>query len=312
MLRKSGLGCHIKGIFYGAVIFADDIFLLSASRNGLQQMVNICHEFVSARNLKFGTNSDPLRSKTKCIIFSKRGRSQNLPMNIMLDGNKLPWVKHLKHLGHTIQSDNSMSIDVAQKRGSFIAKMNSILQEFHFVEHSTLVKLTNTYATTLYGSNLWDLFSNECERLYTSFNVAIRQMFHLNRRTHRYFIENIADCIHLKTVLTSRYLTFYKSLITSKKRPVRFLARVTEKDQRTVLGRTLSKLLAVSGLDDHELDKLSVPLLKKKMVYREVPVEERWRIPACRELLDLRQKKLDLPGFSHDEIQVMMDYVCVT
>ena len=93
ILRQSGLGCHIKGIFYGAVIFADDIFLLSASRNGLQQMVNTCHEFVSARNLKFGTNVDPKRSKTKCIMFSKRAKSQELPKNIMLDGHRLPWVK---------------------------------------------------------------------------------------------------------------------------------------------------------------------------------------------------------------------------
>ena len=72
LLRKSGLGCRINGIFFGAVIFADDIFLLSASRNGLQHMVNICSKFVSARNLKFGTNADPKRSKTKCIMFSKR------------------------------------------------------------------------------------------------------------------------------------------------------------------------------------------------------------------------------------------------
>jgi len=34
-LRNSGLGCRIYGIFYGALIYADDIILLSASRNGL-------------------------------------------------------------------------------------------------------------------------------------------------------------------------------------------------------------------------------------------------------------------------------------
>ena len=31
LLRNSGLGCRIHGIFYGAVIYADDIFLLSTS-----------------------------------------------------------------------------------------------------------------------------------------------------------------------------------------------------------------------------------------------------------------------------------------
>ena len=64
ILRDSGLGCHINGGVFGAVIYADDIFLLSASRNGLQALVDICHYFVSTKNLKFGTHSDPERSKT--------------------------------------------------------------------------------------------------------------------------------------------------------------------------------------------------------------------------------------------------------
>ena len=118
-------------------------------------------------------------------------------MNITLNGNKLPWVKQVKHLGPIIQSDNSMSIDIAQKRAGFIAKMNSILQEFHFVNSETLVKLMYSYATTMYGSNTWDLFSKDCEKLYRSFNVAIRHVFNLHRQTHRYFIESITQSLHL-------------------------------------------------------------------------------------------------------------------
>ena len=113
-------------------------------------------------------------------------------------------------------------------------------------------------------------------------------------------------------MLTSRFVTFYKSLVASKKKPVRFLARIMEADQRTVLGRTLSKLLALSGLRNQEFDRLSASLLKRKMVYQEVPTDEKWWVPACRELLELRQQKLDLPGFENDEIQEMLDYICVT
>ena len=68
ILRTSGFGCHIHGVFLGALIFADDIMLLSASRSGLQTMVDICQEFVAGNNLKFGTSPDPDKSKTKCIL----------------------------------------------------------------------------------------------------------------------------------------------------------------------------------------------------------------------------------------------------
>ena len=107
-LRESGHGCHINGVFFGAMIFADDIFLLSASRSGLQALVNLCQEFVSSRNLKFGTNSDPEKSKTKCIVFAKKVKPNFKPLNILLNGDTLPWVTQVKHLGHTLQSDNSM------------------------------------------------------------------------------------------------------------------------------------------------------------------------------------------------------------
>ena len=108
ILRES---CHINGMFLGAMIFADDIFLLSASRNGLQVMVDICQEFVASRNLKFGTTVNPDKSETKCIVFAKRMKRNFKPANIMHNGDRLPWVKQVKH---TLQSDNSMRMDVAQ------------------------------------------------------------------------------------------------------------------------------------------------------------------------------------------------------
>ena len=52
--------------------YADDLFLMSASRLGLQSMVKICGVFASKRNLKFSTNPDPAKSKTKGIIFSSK------------------------------------------------------------------------------------------------------------------------------------------------------------------------------------------------------------------------------------------------
>ena len=47
ILKRSRLGCHIDALFVGAFIFADDILLLSASKAGLQSLVNICNTFAS-------------------------------------------------------------------------------------------------------------------------------------------------------------------------------------------------------------------------------------------------------------------------
>ena len=153
-LEKSQLGCYIHGCFYGAFVFADDIFLLSASVSGLQSLVNICQKFASSRNLKFGTNPIPSKSKTKCISFSKRSKDHLNLSNIVLDGTPLPWVQKVLHLGCTLDSENSMKTDLTIKRGQFIGKVNALLQEFHYASYHVLLKLLGTYTTSFYGSPL--------------------------------------------------------------------------------------------------------------------------------------------------------------
>ena len=52
---------------------------------------------------------------------------------------------------------------LAQKRGRLIGKLNSLSHEFHYVEPNVFVKILNIYATSFYGSSLWDIFSKQCD-----------------------------------------------------------------------------------------------------------------------------------------------------
>ena len=76
-LRKSGLGCRFDHCFFGCLGYADDLLLLSASRSGLQAMVKICEKFAIAKHLKFSTNVDPSKYKTKCIIFAAKKKDSS-------------------------------------------------------------------------------------------------------------------------------------------------------------------------------------------------------------------------------------------
>ena len=262
LLRESGLGCTIHGVFYGAVIYADDIFLLSASRTGLQEMINISQNFVTKLNLRFGTNSNPEKSKTKCIAFSKKRRPIQPLKPIILDGHPLPWVQQVEHLGHTLQVDNSMKIDVNLKHGAFIGKVNSILQEFHYADSNVLMKLITAYSCSMYGSNSWDLFSPECQKLYRSYNVTLRTVNGLPRTTHKYLLESLTGYPHLFVQLLSRYVTFSKSLLKSNSFPVRFLARVCLSDTRSVFGRTIAQVAKMLK-KPNDIDLLYVYEVKK-------------------------------------------------
>ena len=94
-------------------------------------------------------------------------------------------------------------VDIALKRGAFIGKVNSLLQEFHAVSPEVFIKILNVYATSLYGSNTWDILSTDCEKLYNSYNVRIRNALHIDRCTHRYLIQPLSGNPHLKVMLAS-------------------------------------------------------------------------------------------------------------
>ena len=67
LLRESGFGCHIGGVFVGVVGYADDLLLLAPTRDAAQKMLEICEAFRSQNNIQFSTNKDPSKSKSKAL-----------------------------------------------------------------------------------------------------------------------------------------------------------------------------------------------------------------------------------------------------
>ena len=41
-IRKSGVGCHVVGVFCGVVGYADDLCLLAPNRSAMDVMLKIC------------------------------------------------------------------------------------------------------------------------------------------------------------------------------------------------------------------------------------------------------------------------------
>ena len=308
-LRNSGLGCRIDHYFYGCLGYADDLLLLSASRSGLQAMTRICENFAKLKHLKFSTNVDPIKSKTKCIIFSPRKKDRTNVAPIILNADPLPWVTEVKHLGNILRCDNSMKRDVAVKRGKFIGKVNSLLQELHFADPNVIVKLLKAYCTSFYGSSLWDIYSPDVDRLFKSWNVSIINIFNVPYTTHRYLIEPLSDCPHPKTMLSSRYVKFTQSLVASTKPSVCYLARLVRNDNRTLMGRTISKISREINVAKALLTNM---IVNKAMVYFPVPDDQHWRVDIIKELLNVRRNLLSLHGITSVETTTMIDYLCST
>ena len=235
----------------------------------------------------------------------------NISFNIdklKLNGTPLPWVTEVNHLGNLLQSDNSFKRDCALKRGRFIGKMHTLQQEFHFISPEVMINLIRIYATSFYSSSLWDLYSTQCVKLHSSWNITIRMAFKLPSQTHNYLIESLSDCPHVKIMLASRFMQFHKSLLVNKKSCVRLLSSISEDDLNTIQGKNLFHLQRDL---DCEMEDLSSSFIKENMRFKPLPEEEHWRIPLLFNLIDIRDKNLDLDNFEWKEIQHMIQDVCI-
>ena len=245
-----------------------DMLLTCSCCQPLVQAYNLCSEFMKKKSLKFSTNINPVKSKTKCVIFSKKEKDRVNVIPVKLNGNDLPWIREVKHPGNILECDSSMVRDIPIKRGNFIWKLIFISQEFFYASPNVFLKILNIYAVSFHGSGLWNLFSKDCERLYKAWNVAVRHAWKIPNTTHRYLIEELSGFLHPKVMLASRYIGFVSSLSKSPKYSVRVLDGFVSSDLRTVMGRTLAKISNECG----EPGSLTPRIVKKNMKYFPVPV----------------------------------------
>ena len=203
-----------------------------------------------------------------------------------------------------------MKTDISIKRGRFIGKIHSLNQEFYFASPAVRCKLINLYCCTYYSSSIWNLYSRDCDKLYKSFNVAIRICNSVPRNSHRYIIEEMIDFPHPKVMLCSRFIKFYNTLINSKKDSVRILAKLCSIDEKTVMKNNLRNIARDCQVKSEK--ELTQSLVKSSMKYYDVPEQQEWRIPLLHNLLFVRSKDWIVDEFDDHELEEMIAYVCTS
>ena len=268
-------------------------------------MLNTCEVYAQSHNLKFSTDPNPQKCKTKCMAFLFKNRPL-APMRLC--GSDLPWVDQGKHLGNTIENKiDGMSKDLKIKKAQFMQKNSEICQEFYFAHPKTKFKIFQIYNSHLYGSPLWDLFGNQCLSLEKSYNTTIRKMFDLPRETHKYFIEKVTESHHIKSVLINRFLKFTEKLKSSDKTKDMF--DLVKSDIRSTTGNNLRKIMLL--LDKDSIENI-VPSDAKNIVYCETSEQDNWKIGFVKELIDIKCGEAFEDEVSYEELNKILTFICVS
>ena len=165
----------------------------------------------------------------------------------------------------------------------------------------------------VYNYRIYFLFSiSVCTRLHSygrnSLISTICIEIDLDRKTHQFLIEPLSGHLHLKTMLMSRFVSFYKGLVDSPILTVRFLARLAEKDMRTVMGKTLHYLLGECNCE--QLEDLTPHIVKKRLVYKIATHDQTWQVAFAQELQGIRNEDATVQGYTNREIITIFYHVC--
>ena len=201
-----------------------------------------------------------------------------------------------------------MKSDTLLKRCQFIQKNCEIIQEFGYCHPKTISYINSVYNSHMTGSPLWNLFSKSVDMLYKSWNVSVRNMFGLNMKTHRYIIEPLSGT-HLQSILIKRFLNFISKIRASKKSILNHILKHIEEDCRSTTGLNLRNILLLS--DINRVHSLS-PMVAQNIFYHQIEERDLWRIGAINEIIDAMHGGSELPEFDKNELQEMLDFICIS
>ena len=304
LLRKRKTGCWVKGSFVGIVGYADDLLLLSPSLDGLQEMVKTCEDYGTTHNLTFSTNPDHKKCKTKCIAFLTRERPLK---NINLNGSELPWVNSTKHLGCKIsQNIHGLTQDIMEKRALYINRVNELIQEFHFAHPLTKIKINNIFNTHFYGSQLWDLFSEEAVRLEHTWNISQRKLLSIPRNTHRYFIEPLTETKHIKFALLKRFVNFVNNLAKSTKMVIKNMLSCVKYECRSTTGHNLRQIMLL--VNKTNVDEITTDDFRSQ-IYNVVPNVGKWKINLAKEIIEVINRNLEMGILDTAELDDILEHI---
>ena len=235
ILKRRRSGCWVGSYYCGIFGYSDDNWVLAPSLSALQDVLCTLEEYAKSHNLKFSTDPNPNKCKTKCMAFLRKVR--DLP-KLVLCGNTLPWVDTLTHLGTKVTNKiDGCQDDLKMKTATYIQKNCSIIQEFNFAHPITKLRLNSIYNCHFSGSALWDLFSQSMRSFESTFNRSVKMMTDLPFETHRYFFESLLGTPHMKLRILKNYLTFIKSIKMSSKQVLRHLYTISSSDVRSITGK---------------------------------------------------------------------------
>jgi len=219
-LEQRGVGCHIGQVFAGAVAYADDVTLMAPCLSAMQKLLDVCTHYANDFNLQFNA------SKSQAMIFNAHDYC-DLNHHLSLCNTPIAFVDSAVHLGHYIGSDAPKK-NMEKAIRDITIRVNSIYSNYHFVSSDITHVLFNSYCTSFYGFQFFDLSVCGLHALNISWKRCIRKIFKLPPRTRSKYVYCLSDKPEPRIELLYRLANFWARCCTSTNLLLRTCTQISQ------------------------------------------------------------------------------------
>jgi len=210
-IQASAHGLRIGDLDLSAPTQADDIVLVTMSRNNLGALLKICSEYAN----KWRYSYNPAKCAT--MIMENKLHRSSFPA-LLYNNIALPEVSNYKHLGLTQSQAGKHPYNVDEVksaiRGSFLSLANR-LSDRASANPSTLGKLYTTCVLPrcLFGCELWNCITRkDIQQLEVAHHFCLKRAQGLPHRTRSDMVTGLLGMSSIEAYIDLQKLTFFGSL----------------------------------------------------------------------------------------------------
>ena len=205
-LKSSGLGCHIKGMCFNSLMYADDLLLLTISITHLQKLINICHEVLDSCDLKLNPN------KSVCLRVGPRFKATDC--KVFLLDQPLCWKSELKHLGITIVSGRKFKCSLQLAKQKFFSAANGVLGKIGVNQHNLILSLVDVFCipVLLYGTEALLLSKSDRNAMDFTYSTIFFKIFNVKETRTIKQCQFYSGCLPTSFTIDLRVYNFLNAI----------------------------------------------------------------------------------------------------
>ncbi len=156
------------------------------------------------------------------MCFASSSKKWSLPCagTVYCYGQALERVSEYKYLGVLTSSSVGLSIELDNQRRKLLRKGYAVLHKFRLCDGATLSYLLSSFCFGLYGCEVWDLKTKNCnvqwKRLRVGYHDIIKKAAKVTRMTSNHVACAALNVFTFDKLVVSRQCTFFLSLLKCK------------------------------------------------------------------------------------------------